>query len=433
MESLGQKIRRLRKERRLTQQGLAEGLVTPSMISQIESDRATPSERVLGLIAERLQVDAGEFLQDVIVKADLVQTYRKARSLMDLDQHDEAIPLLQSLLDPVAPQFKEQSILQDLADCYEQLHKDDETSEVLRRMAEIAHEKEDVESAIFSLYRLGRLERRRNQLPMARKYLLAASNVLFRHPEVVMPLSLRVYLTLGRVCLSLDLVDEALEAYGQAYSLSNHYGSDVDKAMINHGIAELLLEIGAFQGASNATERAIHYYEAIHQVRNAHICRLNWAIIERRRNRHEEALAMLSGYLKLNDFRRDLHLVASNLAERVYNLLAMENYQEAIDVAGHIQDEYLEPNDKVTLYASIAKAYDCEGLTEEALASISEAADVAERESLTEPRQHVTLLRDRMVLLDKLKRREEALQTAKQVAFAVQSRKTSWDYRPACV
>ena len=38
---------------------------------------------------------------------------------------------------------------------------------------------------------------------------------------------------------------------------------------------------------------------------------------------------MLSGFLKLNDFRRDLHLVASNLAERVYNLLAMQNYQEA--------------------------------------------------------------------------------------------------------
>ncbi|PWI57290.1 helix-turn-helix domain-containing protein [Sulfoacidibacillus thermotolerans] len=52
---IGQKIRELRLARGLTQTQLAEGIVTPSMISQIEAGKAQPSESLLKKLAQRLE------------------------------------------------------------------------------------------------------------------------------------------------------------------------------------------------------------------------------------------------------------------------------------------------------------------------------------------------------------------------------------------
>lgn len=58
--SVGNRIRQLRIKRGLTQSELADGIVTPSMISLIESDRANPSEKVLRAITEKLGVSLEE-------------------------------------------------------------------------------------------------------------------------------------------------------------------------------------------------------------------------------------------------------------------------------------------------------------------------------------------------------------------------------------
>ena len=54
MTSLGQRIKALRADRRLQQRQLAEKAgLTPSMLSQIESGRLTPSLHTLGKLAAR--------------------------------------------------------------------------------------------------------------------------------------------------------------------------------------------------------------------------------------------------------------------------------------------------------------------------------------------------------------------------------------------
>jgi len=57
MTTLGARIRTLRKERELQQRQLAEKAeLTPSMVSQIESGRLTPSLHTLGKVAAALGV-----------------------------------------------------------------------------------------------------------------------------------------------------------------------------------------------------------------------------------------------------------------------------------------------------------------------------------------------------------------------------------------
>lgn len=62
--TLGQKIRALRKEKKMTQSALAGTEITRNMLSRIESDDALPSLPTLLYLSERLRVPAGYFLSD---------------------------------------------------------------------------------------------------------------------------------------------------------------------------------------------------------------------------------------------------------------------------------------------------------------------------------------------------------------------------------
>jgi len=65
MDSLGTRIRKLRKEQKLTLETLAGDRLTKGMLSQIENDKAKPSMESLDYIAERLGVKASELLEQV--------------------------------------------------------------------------------------------------------------------------------------------------------------------------------------------------------------------------------------------------------------------------------------------------------------------------------------------------------------------------------
>ena len=64
MATLGEKIKALRKEKKLTQTALAGSELTKSMLSQIENGKATPSMKTLQYIAEKLECEASFLLED---------------------------------------------------------------------------------------------------------------------------------------------------------------------------------------------------------------------------------------------------------------------------------------------------------------------------------------------------------------------------------
>lgn len=64
MKTLGEKIRTLRKEKRLTQSALAGEELTKSMLSQIENGKATPSMKTLQYIADKLGCEPSFLLEE---------------------------------------------------------------------------------------------------------------------------------------------------------------------------------------------------------------------------------------------------------------------------------------------------------------------------------------------------------------------------------
>ena len=90
--SLGDKIKKLRKEKGLTQSELCGDFITRSMLSLIENGRAKPSRSTVAYIADKLGVSAGYFFDD----GDDPFSYKKS-SLIDrikelfLKKHYEAV------------------------------------------------------------------------------------------------------------------------------------------------------------------------------------------------------------------------------------------------------------------------------------------------------------------------------------------------------
>jgi len=104
VDSLGARIRKLRKERKLTLEALAADRLTKGMLSQIENDKAKPSMESLDYIAERLGVKASELLEQV-ASSDIrhlleqVENMFNKANLGDVDNHQQIVDVIQPYID----------------------------------------------------------------------------------------------------------------------------------------------------------------------------------------------------------------------------------------------------------------------------------------------------------------------------------------------
>ncbi|KEO81418.1 helix-turn-helix domain-containing protein [Tumebacillus flagellatus] len=96
-QTLGQKIRICRLQKGLTQSGLAEGIITPSMVSQIESDKANPSHEVLKKIAARLEVPLEDLMKNATMNLNYTSRFQIARALVENEQFSSALRMLHEI------------------------------------------------------------------------------------------------------------------------------------------------------------------------------------------------------------------------------------------------------------------------------------------------------------------------------------------------
>ena len=99
MATLGEKIKSLRKEKKLTQTELAGSELTKSMLSQIENGKATPSMKTLQYIAEKLGCETSFLLEeddDEIV--ELIQKMERLIKNKCDEVYETLLPIVQKEL-----------------------------------------------------------------------------------------------------------------------------------------------------------------------------------------------------------------------------------------------------------------------------------------------------------------------------------------------
>lgn len=167
MFSLGQRIRELRLKKGLTQVDLGKGICTSSMISQIESDRARPSYKMLFAIGERLGVTLDRLLLDVEMNLEAVSLFRMARAMVAGKEYATAIPLLRELIEMPRAQVSQIDLLLDLGECLLHTGAYAEAEQTLLQVQEVAVVRRDARVAALVLRHLGQLEYARKRYSLA--------------------------------------------------------------------------------------------------------------------------------------------------------------------------------------------------------------------------------------------------------------------------
>lgn len=114
--SLGERVRSLRVERRLTQQELAGDHCSKEYVSQIERGRARPTGEMLERLAERLEVDR-QYLEHGVSSGDYVRAealVAKMEALVTGKRYGEAVEAATGFVpSPEAPELELRALLAD--------------------------------------------------------------------------------------------------------------------------------------------------------------------------------------------------------------------------------------------------------------------------------------------------------------------------------
>ncbi len=97
LDGIGERIKRLRKQKRMTQQELADGEITRNMLSRIENGYALPSLPTLIHLASRLEIPCACLLDETALEEyNRSKVVRNAREYMKSGNFDAALELIRS-------------------------------------------------------------------------------------------------------------------------------------------------------------------------------------------------------------------------------------------------------------------------------------------------------------------------------------------------
>ena len=295
MLSLGHRIRELRLKKGITQTEIAQGVCTPSMISQIESDRANPSYKVLYAIAEKLDVPLDTLLSDVDLQLEYISQYKMSRSMIASREYASALPLLQELLKAPRGQLSYSELLFDLGECYLHVGQLEEAEQSFTTLQEIAVLHKDAHLQTLLLNHLAHIQFQRKHYQLAIHQWQKAQEEVERIQPPAPRLKATILLHLGQVNQSLGHIQESISAYQQAAELLHEADAPADLGTAYLGLSISCRKLGALEQAADYAERAATLFEKLDQFLLALQTQVSKASLLACTDRVEEALAILEG------------------------------------------------------------------------------------------------------------------------------------------
>lgn len=326
MKSLGQKIRELRMKKGITQTELAEGLVTPSMISQIESDKANPSFKLLEGISRKLDVSIDEFLLDMQSELEAETRYKLAKSLMDSTEYAKAITVLEGLLET---DLDQNEVKHDLATAYTMAKEYDKSTKLLEAQLEAIALERDRSKAVQLQTRLGWVKIMQHDYVLAKHYLNHAVKELGKSQDVpneqqgllfhYMAITMR---QLGEVTGAHDNFKKAIEMYQGSSSLKL-------LGQAYQGLAACFHALGDFRNALDTTRTAITMYRSVNDKYYELLAKVNYGIFLYELQQYEEAGTQFEECINAFQELGKMDDVANVYSEMGNLNLRMKNFKEA--------------------------------------------------------------------------------------------------------
>jgi len=337
-KSIGEKIRELRKELKITQSELARNDMTKSMLSQIENNIATPSMKNLKLIAKRLDKPISYFLEDdyipknILPLDEIMKKIKEINSLIDNFHYQKARDELNILLSKYNFKGNDKlygDILYKLGQCLGYLNLFDESEKHIEKAVSI-YEKNQLysDAAIVYIEKINRYMRAFNYMPcldildkatdiynlsITKDYLFEI-NLMF--------IKALVYSGLGDFKNTLLILNKAI-------SLSNEKNIYYKSDLLYQTVASINLISKNYDKFKYNILKAEQFALFTQNKLSMSIIYLNYAEYEIHNNNPQKALEYLSN-MKDDILREDLNLFYT--IEKAKALYLLEDYENALEL-----------------------------------------------------------------------------------------------------
>jgi tetratricopeptide (TPR) repeat protein len=327
--SLGQKIRDLRIRKGLTQQELGAGIVTISMISQIESDKAYPSHKVLEQLSARLETPIEYFISDMQTQMEQTSTYKLAKAYAASEQYELAVPLFRELIASPAPHLPVHEVQYDLAEAYLASGDVERAVELFEQVLDTVVRKGDDHFALQCLNKLGEARFGQHNFPLALYHWHKAYETFSRVKEIDPFARARIITNLGHAHYQLGEYSEAIRFYREAYNLLRSSTNLRQLADVYLGLGNAYKQLGQYDRAIDYCHDALTIFESLQNLQHAVEVKANFALVEAEQGRLEQAINLLHECLA--DYRRhELPLPDARIHGEIAKLyVRMNRLQEA--------------------------------------------------------------------------------------------------------
>ena len=336
MTSLGHRIRELRLKKGLTQVELSKGISTPSMVSQVESNRARPSYKMLAQIANRLEVPLEQLISDVDLNLKFTSTQKMARAMVASKDYAAAIPLLHELLDAPHGAVSRFEVMFDLAEAYLNTGALEQSEKWFHEVKDLAVMRQDHYVMTRVLLRIGQISMERRQYQLALYQWQQALDELEKAGETDVILKESILYRLGQAHSKLGKVGDAVECYEQALQFCEGANNLSKLGKLYMELAKSHQRSGNLEQSGQYAERAAHVYEMLDQVAMKTMLDIECAIVYGQTGRQQEAIELLhSVIVKFQDMGKQTEVGEAfvELARIQYHLGDMDQAEENCQVA----------------------------------------------------------------------------------------------------
>lgn len=327
MESLGQKIRKLRLGKKMTQRQLANGVVSASAISQIESDKITPTYKLMFHIAERLEVPLDSFLSDHSQLPETSTAHTLAKAFIEGKEYEKALSILEQYV--TAQDAPSRDLLKDLATCYLHLKNYRQANHHLEILLKDALTDEDHDMYLWALNTLGSLFYHQNKLALALHYWQKAYEYLQHTESLDAFLKTRIFTNFATVNYKLGNYDLSVQLFQQSQELLET-SSNMQAIAANYiGLGVSLHDKSEHRLAEAYFREAITIYKSLNQIQYVIFAKENFGIIRGENGEYEDALKTLEECLQEYREYGFLPQMANSHGEIAKLLIAMSRFEEA--------------------------------------------------------------------------------------------------------
>jgi HTH-type transcriptional regulator, quorum sensing regulator NprR len=388
MNSLGQRIREIRIKRGLTQIELANGLCTPSMISQMETDKARPSYKMLVALAAKLDVPLEKLLDHIELGMESKSKFTLAKALIESGQYELATTLLEELLHAPHTEFSSTDIMYNLATCYMNISQFAKAESMFVPVAELATLRDDRQMLARIMLSLGVVAARKEEYPIAVYHTQKALDEYHKHGLTEPTLHVQILLQLAGLLQQVGKMQQAMEHYQEAVGLYENMSDLKGLGQTYLQLADAYRKQGDYAKSQEFAAQAIAAFKTLGDRMRQMDAECQMTLLERQEGKPGEVLSRLLAFADIYQQQKDAARAGEVYAEVANVCLEERNFEEArsyAERAGSLlpeEHEVMGKVQRVLAFVSFAGGETEQGYLhlEQAVAIFEQSGQLAQQE-----------------------------------------------------